>query len=140
MAIESARSRGDILDGKLFRFIYRLGPPQSPPVQISVVVGKRHGHAVIRNLLKRRVREACRLCLGSQADEMSRRSLSLSLVIMYRGSKQRAAGRISFDDIKRDVVTFVNAFSNLCASKLDGPSSHSNGSGIPALRVTPPSS
>ena len=103
-----------VFKGEYLRFFYDLRRGQPRPIRIGVIVGKRHGSAVHRNLIKRRIREACKLLIGLDPGEAQR---AFSVVVVFGGLKRQAATRISFDEIKADVIEFVGVIRTLLASK-----------------------
>jgi ribonuclease P protein component len=113
-AFEAVRTAGRATKGEYLRFFYDFDVGRIGLVRIGVIVGKRHGSAVCRNLVKRRIREACKLLTGLNLGEAQRK---LSVVIVYGGSKRQPATRVSFDEIKGDVIEFVRVIRTLSANK-----------------------
>ena len=108
------RAVGRVFKGEYLRFFYDFHRGRPGPVRIGVIVGKRYGSAVRRNLAKRRIREAFRLLTDPNHGEAQH---TFSVVVVYGGSKRQAAARTSFDEIKGDVIEFVGVIRILLASK-----------------------
>jgi len=115
-AFEAVRAAGRASKGEYLRFFYDFDfdVRQMGSIRIGVIVGKRHGSAVLRNLVKRRIREACKLLIGVNLGEVQR---TLSVVIVYGGSKRQPATRVTFDEIKGDFIEFVRVIRTLSANK-----------------------
>ena len=113
-AFEAVRAAGRVFRGEHLRFFYEFHRDRPGPVRVGVIVGKKHGSAVRRNLIKRRIRESCRLLMGLNPGETQN---AFSVVVVYGGSKREAAARTSFGEIKGDVIEFVGVVRTLLASK-----------------------
>ena len=103
------------MDGQFLRLFYDLHPGQQVPIRLGIVMGKRHGSAVLRNRVKRRIREAFYETLGSQARMLGSRHLMLSVVIVFKGSKRRPVDRLSYAEIRDDAARFGYAIETLAA-------------------------
>jgi ribonuclease P protein component len=103
------RISGLRFDGALLRFSYALTEELPARIEVGVVVSKRHGSAVQRNRVKRKIRAASRLRLGVLSDVLQRNQRSLSVLVLYRGSKQTSARRVAFADIDTDVDRFAKS-------------------------------
>lgn len=102
--IESLFSEGQSFVSHPIRIVYRIKPKQDYDIKIGVSVAKkRFKHAVDRNLLKRRIREAYRLnkLLVEHTD------VSVDALFIYTSSKIK-----DFDQINKsmqDVLQKLNA-------------------------------
>ena len=108
------RAAGRVFRGELLKFFYDFDVERGRSIKLGVIVGKRHGSAVCRNVVKRRIREACKLLVGLNPGEMRP---TFSVVVVYVGSKRQTAARVSFDEIKGDVIEFVRVIRTLSANK-----------------------
>lgn len=64
---------------------------QNVPFQVGFAVGRRVGPAVVRNRLKRVMREAFRLHQHGLADLLAQRDEVLTLMVLYRGASDGEA-------------------------------------------------
>ena len=104
--VRRIKTEGRIFDGEVLRFYYVRNCDQLCSVQIAVIVNKKNGSSVHRNLIKRRIREACRALIGSRSEETDINLHPLSALVVYRGSKRRPTERVSFTGMRNDVVAF----------------------------------
>lgn len=79
------------LSGGSIRLLYRLVPAADlsdrVPVQVAFVAGRRK-NAVVRNRIRRTLREVYRLHQQGLVDLFSRRSDALTLAVVYRGADE----------------------------------------------------
>lgn len=108
------RTKGNVFEGKLLKFFYVTSRDKPVPLLVAVNVNKRHGIAVRRNRIKRRIRESLRLSIHERYKELKPHRTYFSVVIVYKGMKGQLPGSIRFADIKRDITEFMEAihFSN----------------------------
>jgi hypothetical protein len=115
--MRKVKAEGTVFQGEFLKFYYVCQSSQPSPVQIAVVVNKGYGTAVRRNLIKRRIREACRTLIGSQVERTNSFLSPLSALVVYRGSKRRPSERVSFANIMNDVVALRAVIQSSFVSK-----------------------
>ena len=71
-------------------------------------MGRRHGSAVHRNRIKRRIRAACFEVLDTCADMLESKRAVLSVVIVFKGSKRRPLDRLSYAEIREDIANLAH--------------------------------
>jgi ribonuclease P protein component len=104
-------------DGKTFvshpiRFVYKIKPKAEYDIRVGVSVGKKKfKHAVDRNLLKRRAKEAYRL--NKTLVEISE-SYSIDLVMIYTSSKKQ-----SFEVIDQSIKILLEKLNEAIQTKKD---------------------
>ena len=104
-------------DGKTFvshpiRFVYKIKPKAEYDIRVGVSVGKKKfKHAVDRNLLKRRAKEAYRL--NKTLVEISER-YSIDLVMIYTSSKKQ-----SFEVIDQSIKILLEKLNEAIQTKKD---------------------
>lgn len=116
-AFQAIRGDGRVFEGDLLKVFYILQTNQQTRCRIAVVVNKRHGVAACRNLIKRRIRESCRLEVGHRAVALQSMRVVFSAVVVYKGSKRRPAVSIFFEDVRNDVVKFLEVIQSSTVSK-----------------------
>ena len=84
---------------------------------IGVVVQKRHGSAVRRNLIRRRVREAFRLVMDARSAKLENLDMSLSVLLIYKGSQGTLFGQPPFEQIMNEIAGFVEELQFSLVSK-----------------------
>ena len=85
--IEAVIEQGDSLYSHLFRAIFLVNPshPMPSPAQVAFSVPKRgFRHAVSRNLLKRRMREAYRKNKHLLYQSLAEKESTMAMIIVYR--------------------------------------------------------
>ena len=104
-------------DGKTFvshpiRFVYKIKPKADYNIRVGVSVGKKKfKHAVDRNLLKRRAKEAYRLNkLLLEPNE----NYSIDLVMIYTSTKHQ-----TFEVIEQSVKTLLEKLNEAIQTKKD---------------------
>lgn len=111
------RSRSDVHTASIgcVRVLYRRVDagdlPRGVPVQAGFAVGRSTGSAVVRNRVKRLMREAYRTGAGPLLDVMGTDGLRLTALFMFRGQASRAS-----DCIPQDLPHLLN----LVARRLAG--------------------
>jgi ribonuclease P protein component len=104
---------GRVFESRRLKFFYARHAGHPGSIRIGIIVGKGHGSAARRNLVKRRIREACRRLIDFNPGETQH---TLSIVVVYGGSKRQVATRVTFDEIKDDVIKFGSVIRTLLAS------------------------
>ena len=110
---EAVRTGGKVFDGLVLRFFYDLHLGEKTSIGFGIVMGKRHGSAVVRNRLKRRIRAACREVLGCRVKMPDR--LTLSVVVVFKGSRGHPASRLSYAEILNDMANLGHAIQTSAA-------------------------
>lgn len=104
-------------DGKTFvshpiRFVYKIKPKVDYDIRVGVSVGKKKfKHAVDRNLLKRRAKEAYRL---NKLIVLPSPDYSIDLVMIYTSSKPQ-----SFEVIEKSVNVLLEKLNEAIQTKKD---------------------
>ena len=101
--------KGKVFEGKLLKFYFVSHGDQPAPFLVAVNVSKRHGVAVRRNRIKRRIRESLRLLIRERYEELKTHHNRFSVVVVYKGMKGQFPGRVEFTDFRRDVSGFIDA-------------------------------
>ncbi len=76
-------SQGTLIVARPVRMYYLLEPSPEPDVQIGFAVARGVRNAVVRNRIKRVMREAVRLHLASLAEDIHRRQHRLRAVLLF---------------------------------------------------------
>jgi len=106
------RSRSDVHTASVgcVRVLYRRVEadelPAGVPVQAAFVVGRATGGAVVRNRVRRLMREAYRHGVGPLAEVVGTGGLRLTVLFMFRGQASLAG-----DCIPRDLPHLLNLIS-----------------------------
>lgn len=104
-------------DGKTFvshpiRFVYKVKPKEDYDIRVGVSVSKKKfKHAVDRNLLKRRAKEAYRL---NKLTILPSPDYSIDLVMIYTSSKPQ-----SFEVIEKSVNVLLEKLNEAIQTKKD---------------------
>lgn len=104
-------------DGKTFvshpiRFVYKIKPKEDYNIRVGVSVSKKKfKHAVDRNLLKRRAKEAYRL---NKLTILPSPDYSIDLVMIYTSSKPQ-----SFEVIEKSVNVLLEKLNEAIQTKKD---------------------
>ena len=115
--IREIRIAGRVFEGELLRFIYVCRRADISSFRVAVIVRKGNSTAVDRNLIKRRIREACRKMVVSTIRQPVSSLTSVSVVIMYRGNPQRPTQEVSFAGIEKDVAGFIASLRSSLVNK-----------------------
>lgn len=100
---------GTIFEGTFLKFYHLCHSGQPLPFLVAVNVNKRYGVAVRRNRVKRRIRESLLLALYKHHEVLNTRQTGVSVVVVYKGTRDKPLDRVSFADIQRDVGKFMHA-------------------------------
>jgi len=110
---EAVRTGGSVFDGRFLRFLYEVQGGHAAPIRLGIVMARRHGPAVIRNRIKRRIRAAWHEEAGSRTGLSQR--LALSVVVVFKGSREQSSSRISYEEIRKDITRFVHVIQSSAA-------------------------
>lgn len=111
-AFDELFSEGKTFVSHPIRFVYKINPKEDYNIRVGVSVSKKKfKHAVDRNLLKRRSREAYRLnkLLIETSEEYS-----IDLVMIYTSTKQQ-----SFEKIEEAVKILLEKLNQAIQTKKD---------------------
>ena len=105
---------GDVFYSDLFKVVWKISTAPLPfPAQVAFSVTKRGFRlAVIRNLLKRRLREAYRKNKFLLYDYLSQENIKLVFIIIYR---QRTV--VDYQTIETSMRTLFNSFPGIINSR-----------------------
>lgn len=86
--ISALFENGNIIYSSLFKLVWLIGPPDLPfPVQAAFSVSKKSFRkAVIRNLIRRRMRESYRKIKSNLYTLLETEHIRLTFVIIFRGN------------------------------------------------------
>ncbi len=104
--------------GDLFRMVYLrvASKAEFPNPKMMVSVPKKNfRRAVVRNLLKRRTREAYRLHKHLMADASSHSGDTLHIAFLYSVGEVR-----SYQEVEKDIIHLLGKLVKKCAKKPDG--------------------
>ena len=108
------KTMGRVFDGEFLKFYYLLD--RNVPTRTFIVVSKKHGIAVRRNLIKRWIREACRDLAPPHGETWGHPPSHISAFVMFKTSESRAGHTASFSNIKNDVSALRSMIQSLIVS------------------------
>ncbi len=103
-AFDALFAAGRRANATLVRCLFRFEAEPAGSVRVGFSVPRRCGTAVRRNRVRRLMREAFRLEKDGFQRALRESERSVSLVFVFRGSRECAEGPLSMTVIHRDVV------------------------------------
>jgi ribonuclease P protein component len=102
------RTKGAIFEGTFLKFYHLCRGDQQLPFLVAVNVHKRFGAAARRNRVKRRIRESLLMSLREHREVLNTHRINFSVVIVYKGARDKPLERVTFADVHRDVGMFMH--------------------------------
>ena len=103
-AFDALFAAGRRANAALVRCLFRFDPGPAGCVRVGYSVPRRCGTAVRRNRVRRLMREAFRVEKEGFQGALREAGRSVSLIFVFRGSRECAEGPLSMTVIRHDVV------------------------------------
>ncbi len=117
-AFDALFAAGRRANAALVRCLFRFDPGPAGCLRVGFSVPRRCGTAVRRNRVRRLMREAFRVEKEGFRRALREAGRSVSLLFVFRGSRECAEGPLSMTVIHRDVVELCRAVSEAAARAL----------------------
>ena len=100
---------GNVIYTPYFRVLWTKTDQKSPyPVQVAIMVPKKvFRHAITRNLLKRRMREAYRKNKNILYDFLNSENISIALIVIFR--KDKTADYTAMEQAVKEMLERIKA-------------------------------